>query len=193
MEYQMKPQNGLLVEMKVNSALRDRRIYLSDEIDRDVIFECMYFMNRLRDLDRKISKRLPIELIINSYGGNIYDGNSLISLIEEFKKEGYEIITTVSGVSMSMGFMLGIVGSKRKSYKYSTFLCHQPSSGAIGVLQQLEDVVSETQRLWKLMKRIIIENTKITDEQLENIKETHKDWVITSEHALELGVIDIIL
>lgn len=193
MEYKIKPQNGLLVEMKVNSALRDRKIYLSDEIDRDVIFECMYFMNRLRDLDRKIGKKPPIELLINSYGGNIYDGNSLISLIEEFKKEGYEIITTVSGVAMSMGFMISIVGSKRKSYKYSTLLCHQPSSGAIGALQELEDVVSETQRLWELMKKIIIENTKITDEELEDVKKTHTDWTITPEQALELGVIDLIL
>jgi ATP-dependent Clp protease protease subunit len=193
MEYQIRPQNMLLSEMKVNSALRDRRIFLSDEVDREIIFEVMYFMNRLRDLDRKNGTKENIELIINSYGGSIYDGNSLLSLIEEFKDEGYKIITTVSGVAMSMGFMLMLVASERQVYRYSTLLCHQPSSGSWGTLQQLQDDVDETNRLWKLMKSIIIKNTKITDEQLEEIKKSKTDWIMTPEQALELGVIDKIL
>lgn len=185
--------NVLTMEMKVSSALKQRRIFLSNEIDRDSLFEVSYFLYKLQDIDKRTGKKEPIEIVICSYGGYIYDGSLLVSQIEQMKDDGYEIVTTTSGYGMSMAFIIGLVGSKRQAYRYCRFMCHQPSSGNYGTLQQQENDLEETKFLWNQMKDIIIKNSKITDEQLEECKKLNKDWYLSPTQALELGIIDVIL
>jgi ATP-dependent protease ClpP protease subunit len=43
------------------------------------------------------------------------------------------------------------------------------------------------------MKEIICKYSKITDEQLEDIKTRKHDWYFTPQQALELGVVDKII
>lgn len=186
-------QLSLSTEMRLSSALKYRKIYLSDEVDRETIFEVLYFLNRIQQLDKRIGTKEPIELICDSYGGIIYHGLSLISKILELKDEGYYIISTVTGVGMSMGFMIPIVASERRVYRYGTLMCHQPSSATWGKLQDQQEDIQETLRLWNIMKEIICKYTKITDEKLEDIKTRKHDWYFTPQQALELGVVDKII
>lgn len=193
MEILQQTNFNLIQEMKINSALKNRRIYLSNEIDRDNIFEVIYFLDRLRDLDIKNKTKENIEIILDSYGGIIYNGNSLVSKIEQLKDEGYKIITTVSGVAMSMGFIIGISSSCRQCYRHATFLLHQPSSGTWGTLKDIEDERDETNRLWEEMKSIVKKYTKITENELEIMKREKKDWIFNAEQALIYGIVDKIL
>jgi len=186
-------QNALLNEMRVSSALKMRKIHLSDEIERDVIFEAEYLLGKIVKIDKITNTKQPITIEINSYGGCCYNGLSLISKICQLKDEGYHIITTVSGVAMSMGAMILLAGSERRAYRYSTILFHQPSSATWGTLRDMQDDVDETNRLWELMKTIIKENSNIKEEELNDMYEYKRDWIITPEEALELGVIDKIL
>lgn len=189
----MQSQNNIQAEMKVSSALKRRRIYLSDEVERETIFDVLYFLDKLRDIDLKLGTKEDIEIIVDSYGGTIYNGLALVSKIEQLKDEGYNIIITVSAVAMSMGFMLLICGSKRQSYRYATILAHQPSCWNCGTLKDLEDGVAETRRLWNLMKKLILKYTKIPESRLDEIKEKKQDWILTPEECLEYGVIDKII
>jgi len=183
----------LIQEMKISSALKNRRIYLSNEVDRETIFEVIYFLDRLRDLDFKNNTKEDIEIIVDSYGGMIYHGNALLSKIEQLKDEGYKIITTVSGVAMSMGFIIGICSSYRVGYRHSTYLAHQPSSSSWGTLKDMEDSVEETNRLWIEMKEVIKKYTKITEEELEKMKKEKRDWIFNAEEALKYGILDKII
>ena len=72
-------------------------------------------------------------------------------------------------------------------------MCHQISTGGYGTIQDLKEGQEESERLWKVFKQIIIKNTKITDEQLENIRTRKFDWYMDAETAFELGVIDEIV
>lgn len=182
-----------LEEMKMNSALRDRRIFVSEEVDRESMFKACYLLDRLVELDKSEGKKNDIEIIIDSYGGYIYHGLALIAKIESLKESGYKIITTVNSVAMSMGFMLLLSGSERRGLKHSRIMCHQPSSASWGTLQDMEESVEETLALWNRLKELIIKYTNITNEQLEDIKSRKYDWFMWSEEALELGVIDTII
>jgi len=193
MDLILQSPNNLAIEMKISSALKYRRIYLSDEVERDTIFEVLYFLDRLRDIDRKMGTKEDIEIIIDSYGGTIYNGLSLISKVEQLRDEGYKIITTVSGVSMSMGFLILICSSERRAYRYSTLLAHQPSCWTGGTLKDLEDEVIELQRLWSLTKYLVLKYTKIPESKLDEVKEKKQDWILDAQKALELGVVDKIL
>lgn len=183
-----------LDEMKINAALRDRRIFISEEVDRESMFKACYLLDRLVELDKNDKKKQEIEIVIDSYGGHIYHGLNLISKIESLREKGYKIITTVHSVAMSMGFMILICGSERRAIKHSRIMCHQPYSRLwYSTLQDMEESVEETKALWIRLKELITKYTNITDEQLEDIKSRKYDWFMWSEEALELGVIDQII
>lgn len=187
-------KEAVITEMVLASAMRHRRILFNEDFNDDTAFKANYLLNRIVDIDNiEGGEKKPIEIIINSSGGSIYAGAILLGTIEYLKEQGYEIITTVNARAMSMGFMLSIVGSRRRATRYSTFLCHQPSSGMWGTLKDIEDDVAETKRLWEIMKDIIKQNTKITEEMLEVIYREKRDAIYTPQQALELGVIDEIL
>lgn len=182
-----------LEEMKINAALRDRRIFLNEDVSADSMFKACYLLDRLVELDKQDGNKRDIEIVIDSYGGYIYHGMSLISKILSLRESGYKIITTVNSVAMSMGFMILICGSERRALKHSRIMCHQPSSATWGTLQDQEESVEETKALWERMKQLIIKHTKITNWQLEDIKSRKFDWFMWSEQAIELGVIDKII
>jgi ATP-dependent protease ClpP protease subunit len=190
---QIVPKDMILDEMKHKNATKHRRIDLSDEVDRDEIYKALYYLNKRVEQDKVNGTKEDITLVFDSYGGVIYNGLSLISRMEQLIEQGYNIITEVTGVAMSMGSALSVSGNVRKAYRHCTIMFHQPSSATWGKLQdQIEDI-AETQRLWDLMKKIIMKNTLITDEMLEDIKSHKRDWYMDAETALKLGVIHEIL
>jgi ATP-dependent Clp protease protease subunit len=182
----------IIEEMKISAAVRDRRIYISDDINSNSMFKTMYLINRIIDVDKRSNSKEPIEIIVDSFGGFIYQGLALVGLIEKLKDEGYKIITTVQSIAMSMGFILLIVGSERRALRHARIMCHQPNSATWGTLQEQEESVEETNQLWIRLKNIIKKYTKITDSELEDIKSRKYDWFMWADVALEKGVIDYI-
>ena len=188
-------KDQVIVEMTLKSALRDRKIILNEEVDRDAIFKACYLIDRIVEMDKKEDKKEPIEIIIDSYGGVIYNGLHFIGKLCSLKKDGYKIITTVNSVAMSMGFTIAIVGCERRAYAHSRMMVHSPASYNLGweTLQQSIESNIETIELWDRIKQIVIEHTDITDEELEDIKIKKQDKFMWPEEALEKGVIDYII
>ena len=84
-----------------------RKILLSDNISalsvKDIITKIMdiNYDDDLKEADYKDWERKPIKLFINSFGGSVYDGLSLVDIIKQSKTP----VHTISiGSSMSMGF-----------------------------------------------------------------------------------------
>lgn len=132
----------------------------------------------------------PINIYIDSYGGAVYQCFGLLSVIEISKTPVHTIVT---GCAMSCGFLLLISGHKRFAHKMSTPLYHQVSTGFFGKVQEMEEKLEETKRLQKQIEDYTTERTKISKKKLKEILENKKDWYMTSEEALELGVVDEIL
>jgi len=187
------PQDRVIEEMVLNSALRDRKVYFNSIVDRESVFKVIHLLDRIVSLDKKQGTKENIEIVLDCEGGIIYFGLALISKILQLRANGYCIITTVNSIAMSMGFMFGIVGSHRRALRYSTLMVHQPSSSSWGKLQDMEEDIEETNRLWKIMKEIIIDYTNITDQELENIKQRKQDWYMDSNLALSKKCIDEIV
>jgi len=188
-------QDKVIEDIKLNSAIRDRRIFISGDIDSESMFKACYLLDRLVSFDNQCGTKEDIEIIIDSYGGFIHSGLSFVSKLESLKDANYKIITTVNSVAMSMGFVIGIVGSHKRALRHSRIMCHQPSSESWGNLKDMEESVEETQQLWVRMKDIIIRNTKITDEQLEDIKYRKYDWYFWGNEKItkDLGIIDEVI
>ena len=56
-----------------------------------------------------------------------------------------------------------------------------------------EKELKEGKRLWKVYDDIVVKNTEIQLKTLQGIRKEQKEWYITAEQALALGIIDEIL
>lgn len=186
--------NPLINEMKTSSALRDRNIHIEGIIDEDLAFEVCYFLNRIRNIDKKNNSKEDILLTINSYGGSIIHGNKIIGLIENMKSEGYKINSLTTGMAFSMAFDISICCSKRYAYRYAQFLLHQTQTGyEMGELKEIERDIEYQKRQWEIAADYYTKYTKIPKTKIDEIYNYKINYFFNSQEALELGVIDKIL
>lgn len=139
--------------------------------------------------------KIPSLIInLNTPGGDCYAGLAMHDLIKDNKYPG-DINIIAQGHVMSMGIpiLLSIPFEGRFAYSNTTFMIHSASGLAIGCVDEIEDSLAEIKRLNKIIYKIITDNTKITQEQLEHYEERKKDWIIDAQTALELGLISKIL
>lgn len=186
-------QDRTIEEMCVNSALRDRRIFLNEEIDRESIFKLTYWLDKLENIDEKMGKKEPIEIVIDSYGGSVYHTLSAISKMQSMIDKGYEIITTCHSTAFSGAFMILIAGSKRRAYRNSRLMVHNISFVTGGKHQDIIEDVEETEALWERLKEIITDRTLIQEKRLEEIKKFKYDWYFWGDEAMKYQIVDEII
>ena len=179
---------------------KKRDLFFTKQVDQSSIGELTQKIIEINQDDEHLKKIYnvygltynpePIQIYIDSYGGQVYQCFGLLSVME---RSSTSIHTIVTGCAMSAGFMILISGHKRFAHKLSTPLYHQVSSGAIGTVKDMEEKVEESKRLQKQLESIVKEKTDISKKKLKEIFDTKKDWYMTSEEALELNVVDEIL
>jgi ATP-dependent Clp protease protease subunit len=179
---------------------KDRSLFFTKQVDQSSIGDLTQKIIEINNDDEHLKKIFsiynlkyepePIKIYIDSYGGYVYQCFGLLSVMERSQTP---IHTIVTGCAMSCGFMMLISGHKRFAHKLSTPLYHQVSSGAFGTVKEMEESLEETKRLQKQLETIVKEKTNISNKKLKEILDTKKDWYMTSEEALSLGVVDEIL
>ena len=136
------------------------------------------------------AKLTPIEFFLSTYGGACYDGLALHDVIES-STTPVEIICT--GKIMSMGVIVALGAKVRKAYRNTTFMIHQVSGLSFGTLREMEDTVAEASRINEILFNIIKSKTKVTEEQLNEVLQKKKDWFITADEALNIGLLTDLL
>tara|TARA_R110000737_G_scaffold150486_1_gene179805 strand:+ start:73 stop:636 length:564 start_codon:yes stop_codon:yes gene_type:complete len=179
---------------------KPRNLYLPEQVNQESMNKLTKAVIEINEDDEYLAKVYgihdieykpkPIQIYIDSYGGAVYQCFGLLGVME---KSETPIHTIVTGAAMSCGFMILITGHKRFGYKHSTPLYHQVSTGFQGKVQDMEDSLVETKRLQKKIEDITLERTSISKKKLTEILKNKKDWFMTAEEALGLGVIDGIL
>lgn len=177
-----------------------RTMYLPTQVSQESMFMLTKAIIDINQNDRLLEKvyalngliyeAKPINMMIDSYGGQAYQCFGLISVM---KASRTPIHTFVTGCAMSCGFLILIHGNKRFGFEYSTPLYHQVSAGAMGKLKQMEESVAEAKRLQAIVEKMTLENTKITKDKLKEIYEKKVDWFMSVKEAQKLGVIDEII
>ena len=135
-------------------------------------------------------KLTPIQFYLSTYGGTCYDGMSLYDVIES-SNTPIEVICT--GKIMSMGVIVALGAEVRKAYRNTTFMIHQVSGLSFGTLREMEDSVAEASRINEMLFNIIKSKTLVTEEQLNEVLQQKKDWFLTAEEALRLGILTDII
>ena len=117
-----------------------RKIMLNSEIDEDIVSTIVYTILRFNIIDKgkKPEDRKPIFIYINSPGGSVIDGLSLVDAITNSKTPVYTINLALAA---SMAFHIFIAGHKRFSMPNSIFLSHQGESASWGTASQVRERV----------------------------------------------------
>jgi ATP-dependent Clp protease, protease subunit len=134
-----------------------------------------------------------VTMIINSPGGELSDGFSIVSFMEFCPVP----IRTISiGLCASMAFMVAMSGKKGERYCASNtqFLSHNFSTGRWSNYPDLVATRKMEDHIYRLMMRHYSKYTGLSDEESIRkylLKDT--DTWLTPEECLEYGIVDHIL
>ena len=166
--------------------LKERIIFLGtpivDHIANNVIAQLLY-------LDREDPER-DISLYVNTPGGVISAGLAIYDTMRLIRPD---VSTICVGMAASMGTVLLCAGASGKRYALpnSTIHMHQPMGGAQGQASDIDIAAREIIRLQDTIRQIISESTGQPYEKIA--RDTDRDFYLTSEGALEYGLIDEVL
>lgn len=166
--------------------LKDRIIMLSgevnDQVASTVVAQLLFLEAQDPDKD--------IYFYINSPGGVITAGLSMYDTMNYIKPD---IVTICMGQAASMGAFLLSSGTPGKRYALpnARIMIHQPSGGAQGQSTDIQIQAEEIQRLKDSLNEIMANNCGKKAKQLE--KDTERDNFMSSEEAVEYGLIDKVL
>lgn len=135
---------------------------------------------------------LPIELTINSGGGDVYAGEGLIGAIQDIQLSGRDVNITVHGIAASMASIILQVGSKRRITFNSSIMLHEVSSTYRGKLSSVTED-HEANRLLqdRLFGYYTVRTTKPISYYHSKLKK--KDLYLSSEESLAEGLVDEIV
>lgn len=154
--------------------------------------ECI---NRLT-LWSRIHPGTDIEIIFNSPGGSVTDGMALFDFIQDLRRGGHRVTTTARGIAASMAGILLQAGDVRRMGKEAWVLIHQASFGSSGSFGAVEDTVEWVRKVQERIIDIFAARAAgsgvdkpITRNQLKKSWE-RKDWWLSSDECLKLGIVD---
>lgn len=166
-----------------------KSVYLFDEVGTNSILKCIQqLQNIIESNDEYENPKDPIKLIINSGGGDAYDGLALIGFMESSPVQ----INTYSygGRVMSMALPIFLAGQVRYATKYTTFMHHAASWGMdYAKIEIHKQELAEVERLENMINDLIVKNTKIDKKTLDKYQEINREWYIPAAQAKKLGII----
>lgn len=189
----------MAIEVSSTSTSEDtesRILYLNDDVDagsmKPIIEQILKWNEQDDEKDKKQKDfvRKPVKLIVNTYGGSVYDGFGLISVIDNSKTP---IHTYVYGKAMSMGFLIAAAGHKRFAGKLATFMYHQIASFAWGKLEQIKEDVKECERLQAMYNGYLLARTAIRESDVQPVLDRRGEWFFGADEAVKLKLVDEVL
>ena len=176
-----------VTQMDVFSRLMmDRIIFLGTQVDD---YTANVIQAQLLYLDSSDPGK-DISIYLNTPGGSVYAGLGIYDTMQFISSD---VATICTGMAASMGAVLLVAGEKgkRSALKHSRIMIHQPSGGAEGVASDMEINLRQMLKLKSELYQIIADHSGNTFEQIE--KDSDRDHWMTSQEALDYGMIDRVL
>ena len=176
-----------VTQMDVFSRLMmDRIIFLGTEIND-------YTANTLQAQLLYLDSTDPgkdISIYINSPGGSVYAGLGIYDTMQFIQSD---VATICTGMAASMGAVLLVAGQegKRSALPHSRVMIHQPLGGARGQASDIEITAREIMKLKNELYTIIANHSHTDFDKVW--ADSDRDYWMTSEEALEYGMIDRVL
>lgn len=191
-EQEDKKENGSLYEALHNQLAtlvdyEDSIIFLNDEINDTTLTDLIIRMRSL--LQNRKDKEAPVNLMINSPGGDVHEMLGIIDYIESLN---VKVNTICRGRAFSAAAIILACGTgSRMMSRRSTVMFHQSSSFLGGKMSDISAYLDNVKNIEKSIYDILADKTnKDQAWWKDNMK---SDLYLTAEQLKEYNVIDTII
>lgn len=169
--------------------LQKRKIIINEQIS-ELLLESAILP--FVDMDNDGSGK-PIEIIINTIGGEIYSGFNLVDQIEKAKSP---VIIHIMSMAASMGFLIAMAGHNNPNVKtvchpFSVGLMHSGSQYMEGSSHAVKDTFDFTQQYEEKIKSYILTHSNIDEKLYEKVE--RKEYWMDANEMKRLGIVDQII
>jgi ATP-dependent Clp protease protease subunit len=163
-----------------------RTVYFFDEVDEDSVCEAIRILDKLE----AAAGKKEITFVMNTGGGNCYDG---LALYDRIRQSECHIKTKGMGLIASMGLIIFLAGDEREVTENTRLLSHQVSvSDFSGRAEDFKIEQKEIDTLNSTLSSIIAERTGQTEKKIKNEQKAGDYW-ISAELAKIEGYTDSII
>jgi ATP-dependent Clp protease, protease subunit len=184
--YILEEREMRVTQMDIFSRLmRERLLWVAGPVDDNmstVVQAQLMYLDSVESSD--------ITMHIDSPGGSVKSGLSMVDVMDYIK---CDIRTVNTGMAASMGSVLLGAGTKgkRSSLRFSRTMLHQSSGGFRGNIQDAEIDMKEWKKINETLFDLLGSYCGKTAKQV--MKDASRDLWLSSQEALEYGIIDEIV
>lgn len=160
--------------------LHTRQLFLNGAINDETAFRVNKRLLALSSISND-----PIALWINSPGGSVYSGFSIIDTIRGLN---CPVCTFVCGYACSMGGLISIAGKTRIMTSNSIWMAHEMHTGCVDYAGKF---IARTEHIKVLDKKIrswLSDHTKLSSKEIEEAMRGEL-W-LDAKGAFEKGIVD---
>jgi ATP-dependent Clp protease protease subunit len=164
-------------------------VLLFGEIMDGSLYDIITRIRAIIHMRKEEHRNDPLNLIINSDGGSVYEALGIIDYIQSLD---VKVNTICRGRAMSAAALILCAGTGlRAASQYSTIMFHEISSDIYGKSSDMKANVQHMEKLEEILLEILKSNSNKEKDYWKNV--TIKDYYITPKEAMDLGVIDAII
>jgi ATP-dependent Clp protease, protease subunit len=189
--------NNNVKQTKVESAeKRNREFILNENVSASTVKDIIMGIIEINRLDAEAKAEAesyeakPIKVIVNTYGGSVYDGFALTAVIDTSETPVY---TYLYGKAMSMGFIIFASGHKRFAHPLATLMYHQVANTLHGKTNEIEEGTTQMRKLQKTYDDYILTVSNVPKTKMDSTKRKKTEWYIPASEAIEYGLVDELL
>jgi ATP-dependent Clp endopeptidase proteolytic subunit ClpP len=176
-------------EIEYGVDIKDSIIYLHGDIQLGNLFDFISKVRIILSNRPEDKKQDPINLMLNTNGGDVYEALGIIDYIESLE---VPVNIIARGRAMSAGAMILCCGTGiRAASKSTTIMVHEASAEIFGKSADIKANAEHIDELEEDFYKIMAIKTK-QDEEFWR-KACRKDYYMSAEKAKELGLIDEIV
>lgn len=165
-------------------------VYLfNKEVTEGSVKDCI---QQLVTWERTADAPITVELVIDSPGGSVFDGFSLIDHVAGMHQRGHTVNTTALGMAASMGGVILEVGKTRRMGANSMLLIHEIAFGAIGSMGKIEDQVALAEKLQDRIATIFAARSHLSKSRIRAMQR-RKDLWLDSDECTKYGLVDEVI
>ena len=164
-----------------NKAGSSTDVYIFDEIGMWGV-TAQNFISDIKDL-----KDTPINLRINSLGGDVFDGLAIYNVI---KKRTAKTTVYIEGIAASIATIIALGADEVVMSENSLFMIHNASGGAMGESKDLQKTAQVLDKITRQLAEVYESKTGLSQETIQDMMD-EETW-LNAQEAFDLGFIDTI-
>jgi len=167
----------------------DSVIYISEDINENSLVDLMIRVRGILNQRTDSQAEDPINIIINSVGGDIYE---MLGIIDYLETLSVPVNTICRGKAFSAAAIILACGTGvRMASKRSSVMFHQSSSMLDGKMSDLESYLENVKNLETTIYELLAEKTKKDAKWWKDHMKS--DFFVPVDKLVEYGVIDQII